>query len=451
MTRTQRFKAELRAILVLGAPLIAHNLAVAAMMFVDTVMAGRLSALDLGAVAVGGGIFWPAFGFVLGVMMAVTATVAHLYGAGEHGRMGHIRHQATLLALVAAAVSMVIFWCAEPFLVWIGTDPTLVPKTSEYLRALSLGMPAACMYQVLRFTSEGLGRTTPLIAMALIGVGCNILGNWVFMWGNLGVPALGALGCGLATAFSFWVMYFALRFHLRTHRFYTPFALFPPREGMVWTTQQELLVLGAPIGVMVFMETSLFAAAALMMGTLGAATVAGHQIALNWAAFMFMIPLGLGLATTIRVGHALGAGDHAAARFSGWTGIAAATGFMVGSALFMLAARDLIVGLYTRDATVAAVAVSLLIWAAIFQIADGMQAAAAGALRGYKDTQVPALITVVAYWGVGLTLSWGLGMYKEMGPHGIWAGLTASLVAVAIGLTWRYARISREKGSNSIS
>lgn len=442
MTLTHRYLTELRAIARLGAPLIAHNLSMAAMMFVDTVMAGRLSATDLGAIAVGGGIFWPAFGFVLGVMMAVTATVAHLYGAGEQARIGHYRQQASRLALAAAAFAMLIYWSAEPALVWIGTDPALVPKTADYLRALSLGMPAVCLYQVLRFTSEGLGRTTPLIYMALIGVACNIFGNWVFMWGNLGMPALGALGCGLATALSFWVMYFALRWHLRTHRFYRPFALFGPREPARWATQRELLLLGAPIGVMVFMETSLFAAAALMMGTLGTATVAGHQIALNWAAFMFMVPLGLGMATTIRVGHALGAGDRAGARFSGWTGITSGTGFMVGSALFMLVFRDAIVGMYTRDPEVTAVAVSLLIWAAIFQVADGMQAAASGALRGYKDTQVPALITVLAYWGVGLTLAWGLGLHQGLGPQGIWIGLTASLVVVAAGLTWRYARIS---------
>jgi MATE family multidrug resistance protein len=305
---------------------------------------------------------------------------------------------------------------------------------------------------VTRFTSEGVGRTTPLIAIAVLGVLGNILGNWVFMWGNLGAPRLGATGCGLATALSFTMMWLALRWHLRSHAYYAPFALWPDRSGIAgrepgepWfdgAKQRELFRLGAPIGVMVFMESSLFAAAALMLGTLGAEIVAGHQIALNWAAFMFMVPLGLGLAATIRVGHALGAGDEAAARFRGWVGVGCAVGFMACSATVLLFAREWIVGLYTRDAAVAAVAYSLLLWAAIFQLADGAQVSAASVLRGYKDTQVPAAITVVAYWGVGLPLCWVLGLHLELGPAGVWVGLTAALVVVAGLLLWRFAHRS---------
>lgn len=456
---TTPVRQELRSLLALAGPLIAHSVAFAAMMFVDTVMAGRLSAQDLGAVAVGTAIFWPAFGFVMGLLMALTATIAHLYGAGDLASIGRYKRQADRIALIAAAIAMVLMWNAEPFLVWIGTDPELTPRTGGFLKAISLGMPFVCLYHVLRFTSEGVGRTLPLIAIAVLGVAGNILGNWVFMWGNLGAPRLGATGCGLATAISFTLMFFALRWHLRTHAYYAPFALWRKsgsesdfsstffwRElGETWidgAKQRELFALGAPIGVMVFMESSLFAAAALMLGTLGAEIVAGHQIALNWAAFMFMVPLGLGLAATIRVGHALGAGDEAAARFRGWVGIGCAVGFMACSATVLVFAREWIVGLYTRDAAVAAVAFSLLFWAAIFQLADGAQVSAASVLRGYKDTQVPAVITVVAYWGVGLPLCWWLGLKLELGPVGVWVGLTAALVAVAGLLLWRFAHRS---------
>jgi MATE family multidrug resistance protein len=281
--------------------------------------------------------------------------------------------------------------------------------------------------------------------IAGIGIAGNLFGNWAFMWGNLGLPRMGATGCGLATALSFTLMWLALRRHLRTHAYYAPFGLWPRATGEPWfdaARLRELVVLGAPIGVMVFMESSLFAAAALMLGTLGAEVVAGHQIALNWAAFMFMVPLGLGLAATIRVGHALGAGDEAAARFRGWVGVGAAVGFMACSALTMLALREQIVGLYTRDAAVAAVAYSLLLWAAVFQLADGAQASTAAVLRGYKDTRVPAAITVVAYWGVGLPLCWWLGLRLELGPAGVWVGLTAALVVVAGLLLWRFAHRS---------
>lgn len=468
MPATTPIRTELRALLALAAPLIAHNVAFAAMMFVDTVMSGRLSAQDLGAVAVGTAIFWPAFGLVMGLLMALTATIAHLYGAGEMDAIGRYKRQADRIALVAAAIAGVLMWNAAPFLTWIGTDPELVPRTAGYLKAMAFGMPAVCLYHSLRFTSEGVGRTTPLIGVAVVGVACNIFGNWVFMWGNLGMPQLGATGCGLATALSFTMMWLVLRRHLRTHAYYAPFRLWQKsgseksgsdtdffggifrglthREpGEPWfdgARQRELATLGLPIGVMIFMESSLFAAAALMLGTLGAEIVAGHQIALNWAAFMFMVPLGLGLAATIRVGHALGAGDEAGARFRGWVGVGCAIGFMACSATVLVFAREWIVGLYTKDAAVAAVALSLLLWAAIFQLADGAQVAAASVLRGYKDTQVPAVITVVAYWGVGLPLCWGLGLALEMGPVGVWVGLTAALVTVAGLLLWRFAHRS---------
>jgi MATE family multidrug resistance protein len=438
-----RLRAELSALTRLAGPLIAHNLAMAAMMFVDAVMAGHLSATDLGAVAVGGAVFWPGFGLVLGLLMALTATVAHLYGEGSIERIDRYRRQADWLALAAGLALMAALWWAAPLLELIGTSPELVPRTADYLRALSLGMPALCLYQVLRFTSEGVGRTTPLIGMALIGVGSNVVGNWLLMWGNLGFPRLGALGCGLASAISYWIMWWALRRHLRRHPFYARFALFASREGPRRAPLGELAALGAPIGVMIFMESSAFAAAALMLGTLGAAMVAGHQVALNWAAFMFMVPLGLGLATTIRVGHALGAGDRDAARLAAWTGIGASTAFMACSALIMLVARGAIVAIYTDDAAVAAVATGLLIYAALFQVADGIQVSTASALRGFKDTRLPALITVVAYWGVGLTLSWWLGLRLGLGPQGVWTGLTASLVVAAGLLVWRLTAVSR--------
>jgi MATE family multidrug resistance protein len=438
-----RIIVELRALGRLAGPLVAHNLAVAAMMTVDTIMAGQLSAADLGAVAVGSAIFWPPFGFIMGMLMALTATVAHLYGGGATTQVGHYLRQANWLALAAAVVGMALFWSAEPFLTWIGTAPELVPRTVGYLQALSLGMPAVCLYQVQRFTSEGIGRTSPLISMAVIGVVCNIIGNWIFMWGNLGAPELGATGCGLATALSWWVMYVVLRRHLRRHAYYAPFALVAPFERPSGPELRELVHLGLPIGVMVFMESSLFTAAALILGTLGAEIVAGHQIALNWAAFMFMVPLGLGMAATIRVGHANGAGLRDAARFRGWIGIGSAVGFMAGSALFVLLARGVIVDVYTKDAAVAAVAYALLVWAAAFQLADGLQVSTASVLRGYKDTRIPALITVLAYWGVGLTACWWLGLELGLGPEGVWMGMTLSLVAAAGLLVWRFARISR--------
>nr|MDJ0892769.1 MATE family efflux transporter [Gammaproteobacteria bacterium] len=204
-----------------------------------------------------------------------------------------------------------------------------------------------------------------------------------------------------------------------------------------------LLQLGLPIALVTVLEVGLFAAVGLLMGSLGAQAIAAHQIAINYAALMFMIPLGISMATTVRVGQASGAGYALAARRAGLVGMAMATAAMVVSALVMLAFPDLIVSIYTTDQTVAELAKSLLLMAALFQVSDGLQVGALGALRGLKDTRVPAMVTFVAYWLVGLPLAWSLGVAQALGPQGLWVGLVAGLSIAAIMLSLRFWRISQ--------
>jgi MATE family multidrug resistance protein len=296
---------------------------------------------------------------------------------------------------------------------------------------------------VLRFTSEGIGRTRVMLAIAVGALVTNGVLDYVLMYGKLGFPALGAVGTGYATAFTQWLMFLTMLVYVRRRAHYRPLAIFVRFEWPAWPVQRELLWLGLPIAIGIFMESTLFSGVGLIMGTLGTDIVAAHQIALNYASFVFMVPMSISLAISVRVGHALGRGDPVEARLAGFTGIGLCLCFEVLSALSMALFPHQIVGVYTRDAAVAGIAVNLLYMGAVMQLSDGLQVSAMGALRGYKDTRLPMVITVVAYWLVGFPLAWAFGIPMHLSPPIIWAGFLAGLTVAALLLIVRFMRLSR--------
>jgi MATE family multidrug resistance protein len=263
------------------------------------------------------------------------------------------------------------------------------------------------------------------------------------MYGKLGFPAMGTVGCGYATAIVIWLQMFLLIIYLRRHRHFKEFKLFRKPERPDFSTISDLLKLGLPIGVTIFVEGSLFVAAALLIARLGPVPSAAHLISINYAALMFMVPLGLGMAVTVRIGNALGRGDPVAARYAASIGLGIAVAFASISALFMFFFPEIIVALYTDDPVVTPLAISLLFYAAIFQLSDGLQICAAGCLRGYKDTRVPMVINILAYWLIGMTLGYYLTFEVMLGPSGMWIGMTAGLSVAALLLTVRFLSTSR--------
>lgn len=436
-------RQEAWALLRLGGPVIAAQLAGVSMNFVDTVMAGHLSPQDLAAVAVGGSLWMPLVVFCMGTLMSVTPTVAHAFGARNHRDAGRSVRQALWISLGLGIAAIVLTRNAAPVLHRLEVDAAIIPTTTEYLAAISWGLPGFCAYVVLRCFSEGVSVTRPIMWISLLGLAVHIAANYVFMYGYLGVPALGAVGCGWASALVMWLMLFCLAGYIAFHRYYEPFGLCDRFELPDWKEIRGLLKLGVPIGTSCFMEGSLFATVALLMGTMGAHTVAGHQVAINVASLTFMVPLGISMAITVRVGQALGSGNLPQARRSGSVGMLLAVGFMSLTALTMATLPHQIAGLYTKDAEVHAVAVSLLGMAAIFQISDGLQVSSAGALRGLKDTRVPMAITLVAYWGLGLPLGYTLGISRGLGPRAMWIGLIAGLTVAGVLLNLRFHRVTR--------
>lgn len=436
-------RRETAALFAIGGPLVVHNLALVGMGLTDTIMSGLLGAHTLAAVAVGANIWAPVFLFTLGVLMAQSPTTAHLFGAGKQREVGHYVRQMAWLSQVLGWGGFVLLRNTMPFMQAIHIESDIIPNAGAYLDALAWGMPGVCLYQSLRFTSEGIGHTRPMLTIASGGLLINMVLDYTLMYGKLGLPALGASGCGYATAVTQWLMCVALLIYMYRRSLYWPLEIFARFEWPQWSAQRELIWLGVPIGVGIFMESSLFAGVGLMMGTLGADIVAAHQIAMNYASFVFMVPMSIALAISVRVGQAMGRGDKQAARLAGWTGIGLCVGFEVLSALSMLLFPHFIVGIYTRDPGVAHVAVELLYMGAIFQISDGLQTSAAGALRGYKDTRIPMIITVIAYWCVGFPLAWLFGIPLHLGPQMIWAGFIGGLTVAAVLLVSRFAGFSR--------
>lgn len=441
-TFTARLTSDARGILRLGGPLIVNNVAIAGMGFTDTVFAGRLSAADLAAVAVGHAFYIFFYLTGLGLLMAMSPLVAHAYGAGENSRIGLLARQALWLSQFLAFGLIIPMLFVDDVLLLIGIAPEIIAKAGGFVRAICCGFPAIMAFLALRFVSEGVGWTRPIMYTALAGLVANVIGCYVFMYGKFGFPALGAVGTGVSNAVVMWIMFFMMLAYVRRRRVYRPFAIFERFDRPNPPMQREILSLGVPFAGSVMSEGGLFVVAALMMGTLGTAVVAAHQIAINYAALMFMIPLSLHSATTIHVGHALGRRDTPAGRFAGWVGIAMCGAFMSASALVILFFGEHIAALYTQDPDVRPLAAALLLVAAIFQISDGLQIGSAGALRGFKDARVPMLLSLFAYWGVGFPLAYGMGIALGGGPVQVWVGLIAGLSVCALLLSVRYAWIS---------
>ena len=444
-SRWCRSVTELRALIWLALPIIAAQMSHTLLGFVDTAMAGRVSAVDLAAVALGNSFWVPTFLFLTGVLMIITSKVAASNGAGRPEETGPLVRQAVWLGLVIGALCWVALFSVEPLLYRAGVQEELIPKSIGYIQAVALGFPAVGMYQALRGLTDGLSRTKPTMVIGFLGLVLNVPANYVLVYGKLGFPAMGGVGCGVATTLVMWFMLGCMLIYLKRSKLYDACRLFERFEWPRWAVQRHLLGLGLPIGISLFSETSMFALIALLIGSLGAVVVASHQVALNLTSIVFMVPFSLGLAITVRVGHSLGMDGARAGLFAAKVGIAVALlfAFLAASSFYLL--DDLLPRLYTNDSEVLALSTALLFYAALYQFSDSVQVACAGALRGYQDTRIPMLLTMVAYWLIGLPSGYILGLTDLLGPArgpaGFWQGLIIGLSAAALFLSVRLAII----------
>lgn len=464
------FSRELGATLRLAVPLVLAQLAQVATSFVDTLMIGRWLGPDaLAAGVLGSTLFFTMMLIGIGVVLAVGPTVAQCYGALEVGEgdaadIGRAARQGLWLATFLGVPMMVLLWNAEPFLLAVGQPEATAALATDYLRAILWGALPNLWFASLRGLMEGLGRPRIILLVTLGAVGLNVLGNYALMIGAWGFPALGLAGCGWSSTIVFWGLFAALGTYVARAADTRPYEVFAHLRRPDPAMLGGLVRVGWPIGVSFGIEAGLFLISTLLVGRIGTQVVgdaaaantalAAHQIALNAASITFMVPLGLALAATARVGQAVGRGDPRGAERAGWAAMLLGSAFMVGAAaLFWLRPRW-VVGAYLDlgEAGVAGVteqAAALLGIAAVFQLVDGIQVTANGSLRGLKDTRVPMWIALATYWGVGLTLAvvlgFGLGGVEALGAAGVWWGLTAGLGAAAAALTARFATQMRRR------
>jgi MATE family, multidrug efflux pump len=438
----------LSQLLRLAAPLLAAQLLNTGTGVVDTMMSGHYSANDLAAVAIGNSIWLPLFLLIAGVMIAVTSMVARFHGAQQRDAIITTTQQGIWLGLMIASLVALLLANSDFLLRWFDVNQQVAPITSGYLFAVAYGMPAAAVFSGLRSFCEGMGKTQPYLIASLVAFLANIPLNYALIYGQWGFPELGGVGCGWATAMSMWLQVVLLIIFTRSPSSFHDTDLWAQWGKPVWADIRKVAGLGLPIALGVFAEVSIFSAIALLLAPLGANIVAGHQIALNVSHLIFMLPLSLSQAITIRVGYFLGQHQQAIANFVVKIGLMSGMCLSLMTMSLILLGREYIVLLYTTDPAVIALALPLFLWMAIYQFPDQLQIVANASLRAYQDTRVPLRIILFAYWGVCLPLGFVLArtdlLVEPIAAKGFWIGLVVGLTLTAILLLTRLYRTARK-------
>ncbi|WP_299395968.1 MATE family efflux transporter [uncultured Desulfovibrio sp.] len=453
--------AEARRFLSLGLPVFVAQLSQTGMTFVDTAMTGQYATADMAAVAVAGSIWAPLSLLGVGCLLALSPMSAHLVGGGQRAESAHLLRQGIWLTCCLAAVLMALLYVISYHIHVFGLEPHLADLAGGYLRAMIWGLPGFMLFVNVRSFLEGFSRTRPAMVIGLLGLALNIPCNYGFIYGVWGLPRLGAVGCGVATSLCYWFMALSMVFHARRDRLtrdlgplFLPLLL-PGTAGLPQHRASRfdpalilrIFRIGFPGALAIFFEVSLFALTALLLAPLGEIVVAGHQIALNYSALIFMVPMSLNITATIRVGHLLGGARVWRARTAARTALVLGAATAVATAAGTVAGRHGIVAIYNNDPAVAALAVRLLLLASVYQVVDALQTISIGILRAYNDTRIISLICFSAYGIIGLPLGFVLSrtdwLVPAMGAQGFWIAYIAALSFGAVCYLCRVRHLHR--------
>lgn len=449
-TSRSAWGAEVRATLSLAWPLVITNLAQVALGLTDVIMMGWRGpeALAAGALATNLNFAFVILG--IGLLTATQPLIASELGRNRHSvrEVRRTVRQGLWSAIVIAVPCWFILWHGEPILLALGQEPSLAGEAGHYLRTLMWSNLPFFGYAVLRNFVSALERPRVATVVGLAGIAVNALLVWALMFGRLGLPALGLPGAGIGTTLTNVFLFAALAGAIRLDRRFRRYHLFGRFWRADWPRFRHIWRLGTPIAFTLGFEVTIFNASAFLMGLIGATAVAAYSIAIQIAAFSFMVPLGLGMAATVRVGRAFGARDWRAATRSGWTAWWLAIAYACCTAALMLTCGRLLVGIFldlgeAANQPVVELAITFLMFAGMFQLVDATQASTSGMLRGLHDTRVPMWLAAIGYWVVGLPVGTALAFGLGLGGSGIWIGLSAGLAAAAVLLTLRWIRRTR--------
>ncbi len=444
-----KYTQEVCSLLKLSIPIIFAQISQTAMSVIDTIMAGSVSTTDMAAVAIGTSFWLSAILFGHGLLLALTSVVAQLNGSGQRDQIPHQIQQGFWLGLITSVLVMGVLYNSKFLIAQMpGIDPLLTRKAVEFLHAILWGAPGYLFFQVLRNQCEGLSKTIPGMVIGFIGLLMNIPINYIFIYGKWGAPALGGVGCGIATAAVYWVMFLLIRGYVKYANVLCGITFINPSLSPDWQTIKRLTELGLPIALAWFFEVTSFTIVTLLVSQLGVIAVAGHQIAINFSSLTFILPMSLSVAATIRVSYRLGQGSVMNAWISAWSSLFVGLVLAGFTMALIIIFRQHIALLYNATPAVAAVASHLMLLAAIYQISDAMQVIGGGVLRGYKDTRSIFFITFTAYWLLGLPSGYLLALtdyvMPAMGPGGFWVGFIIGLTTAAIMIISRVYWIQKQ-------
>lgn len=429
----------------LALPLIAAQIAQISLPFVDTAMAGRIGPEALAGIALGSTFIQFLTIFAIGILLSIGPTVSQAVGRGDRDSAARAARQGVWIAVIISVPGFILMQFASPILLALGQDPDTVALASGYLRVAAFGFLPSLVLVALRGFLEGNLDTRPILYVQITGALVNVIADPLFMFGWGPIPAFGLVGTGIATAIVYTVMAVVAAAYVATQ--YADDRVLRGMRRPDLSVMLDLLRVGWPIGLTLGFEAGLFTASALLMGLFGEAPLAAHQITIQAASITFMVPLGFSIAAGVQVGQAAGRGSVEDVRRLGIVGIVASGTFMITTALLFWLAPVMIIRIFTDVTDPAAfevvrLATGFLAFAALFQVADGVQVAAAGALRGLRDTRVPMLLSIGSYWGVGLSSGVLLAFVGPYGPYGLWAGLVVGLTVAAFVMTGRFLRLA---------
>lgn len=428
---------ELKQLFRLMIPILVTQFAQAGLGLIDTIMAGQFSPTDLAAIAVGVGLWLPVMLLFSGIMIATTPLVAEANGARTPEKIATIARQSLWVAFILGWIACLILQLAPLLLPLLGVPESLQPKAGLFLHAIGFGMPAVTMYAALRGYSEALGYPRPVTVISLLALVVLVPLNLIFMYGLGPLPELGSAGCGFATAILQWLMFITLALYISKSSAYQSTQIFTRWEPIDRYWMKRILMLGLPIGLAIFFEVSIFSTAAIVISPLGETLVAAHQIAMSVTSQLFMIPMSLAIALTIRIGTYYGEKNWAAMRRVQYLGLITATLLAFMTMSFMWLFRPEIISIYTSDVDVVQVAMYLLLFAIAYQLMDAWQISAAGCLRGMQDTKGPMWITMLAYWVIAFPVGVYFSRFGSMGAAGVWVGLIVGLSVACVLLLIR--------------
>jgi len=431
-------RKDIRQTINLATPIIIGQLGHMMMGVVDSVMVGKIGAAPLAAASVSNGIFFLILVVGYGISMAISPLVAQYHGAKEYDKCGVILRQGLLVNLTTGFILFAILFFVADLIAVLNQPEEIIEQAIKYTKTLGWSMIPVMLFQTYRQYSEGLSIMRPAMVVAITANIINVFANWVFIFGNLGMPAFGLVGAGIATFSSRIYMAIALIWFIASSKRFKPFDPTLHYKKIDWSIIKKILQIGLPSGFQYFFEVSAFAGSSIIIGWIGTNELAAHQIALNLASIAYMFALGISAAATVRIGNAVGLKSKVKIRNAGFSAILMGASVMGFSALVFVLFRTILPSFYIADNSVIQIASTLLIIAAFFQIFDGTQAIGLGILRGITDVKVPTVITFLAYWVVGLPVGYILGFNFELGVQGVWIGLSIALVVSAILLSLRF-------------